>query len=195
MKTVHILGDPQLRERFRDLPTGYLLDRLADHPDTDEPALRSILEERGLNRQEIDRRVARRTGSRLPHGYTLWRMARTFTLVCTVLVATFNLTTSYQLLHGQQPLRAPLLLGALCCIIFGFLIGFKLNTQLYQGDRHRLFCGFPVAAGYVDLETGHETVRARPALIAGMAVNALVGITLMLFPLLLLVRILGQTGG
>ena len=102
MKTIQITGDPKLRERLRDQPTGYLLDLLADQAGTDESAVRSILGERGLEAGEVEALVRRRTDSRLPRSYTLWGMARGFTVVCTLLVGTFDLLAYVHLLHGDQ---------------------------------------------------------------------------------------------
>lgn len=92
----------------------------------------------------------------------------------------------YQLLHGDSPLKGLMLLLSAVGILFGFLLGFKLTTHLYHGARHRLDCGFPLPVGSVDLQTGRETVRPKPMLIFRMAVNATVGLVLVLFPLLLI---------
>jgi len=184
-------GDPKLREQLRDLPTGYLLDLLADQAEIDQTALRGVLLERGLEHDEIAHRVRQRCKSRLPRGYTLWRAARNFTLVCTALVAVFNLTTFYHLLHGASPIKGLLLGLTAAAVGFGFFLGYKLTTHLYQGGAHQLDCGFPLPIGSVDLQTGRQTIRPKPLLILGMAANATVGVTLVLFPLLLIYYVLG----
>jgi hypothetical protein len=190
MKTIQIKGDPNLRERLRDLPTGYLLDLLADQACADEWAVRGVLAERGLETGEIETLVRRRNDSRLPRSYTLWRMARIFTVVCTLLVGTFDLLAYIHLLHGEAPLKGLMLGLTGGGTLFGFLLGFKLTTHLYQGARHRLDCGFPLPVGSVDLQTGHERLRTKPMLIVCMAINASVGLALVLFPLLLMHHLL-----
>lgn len=72
MQGIMISGDPKFREQLRDLPTGYLLDLLADQACSDESAICGVLYERGLSLEEIEKLVRRRTDSRLPRGYALW---------------------------------------------------------------------------------------------------------------------------
>lgn len=183
-------SDPKLREQLRDLPTGYLLDLLADGGGADEYILREILRERGMAPEEITILIRRRTDSRLPRGHTLWNVARRFTIVSTAVVAIFNLITCYRLLHGDSPLKGLLLGLSIGGMVFGFFLGYKLTTHIYQGERHRLYCGFPLPVGTVDLQTGQENLRPKPLLILCMAFNATVGLTLMLFPLLLIYHLL-----
>ena len=185
-----ISGDPRLREQLRDLPTSYLLDLLADQHSFDQYALRSVLQERGLEAEEIDRLVRQRRNSRWPRGHALWKAARTFTLGCTALVAIFNLTTFYRLLHGSSPVKGLMLVLSFLGLAFGFFLGYKLTTHLYQGGPHQLDCGFPLPIGSVDLQTGRETIRPKPQLILCMAVNATVGLALVLFPLLFIYHVL-----
>ena len=180
-----ISGDPKLRAQLRDLPTGYLLDLLADGEDDDAFAIRGVLGERGLDHAEIAALVERRRHSPLPRGYTLWRSARWFTLACTALVAAFDLIAYYRLLHGTSPLKGLLLGLTVVGALFGFFLGYKLTTHVYHGARHRLECGFPLTVGSVDLQSGQETIRPKPLLILCMAANATVGLALVLFPLLL----------
>lgn len=181
-----ISGDPKLRAHLRDLPTGYLLDLLADQAAGDESAIREVLHERGLEPEEIMRLTRRRTDSRLPRGHTLWALARSFTLGCAALVAIFNLMAYYQLLHGDSPLKGLLLALSAGGALFGFLLGYKLTTHIYQGSAHQLYCGFPLPVGTVDLQSGRETVKPKPLLLLCMAGNATVGLALVLFPLLLI---------
>ncbi|NOR50367.1 MAG: hypothetical protein GQ530_04975, partial [Desulfuromonadales bacterium] len=44
-------------------------------------------------------------------------------------------------------------------------------------------CGFPIPVGFVDLQTGEEILPAKTLLILRMALNALVSVSLTLFPL------------
>jgi hypothetical protein len=185
-----ISSDPKLREQLRDLPTGYLLDLLADHTEADQGALRSVLQERGLERDEIERLVLKRLNSRLPRGHALWKAARIYTLACASLLAIFNIITFYRLLHGTSPIKGLILTLLFMGLAFGFFLGYKLTTHLYQGGRHQLDCGFPLPIGSVDLQTGRETIRTKPILILCMAVNATVGLALVLFPLLLICHVL-----
>ena len=187
-----ISGDKKLRDRLRDLPTSYLLDLLADDPEGDEYAIRGVLRERGLEPEEIAGLVESRTSSPWPRGYTLWRSARTFTLVCTFLLTVFNLTCYFRLLHGTSHFKGTLLLLSAAGLAFGFFVGFKLSTQVYHGARHHLHCGFPLPVGHVDLQTGQETVMPKPRMILRMIGNAVVGLNLVLFPLMLIAHFLGR---
>jgi hypothetical protein len=186
-----MIGDKKLREYLRDLPNGYLLDLLAEQSGIDEVVIRDILGERGLDAEEIGRLVRRRLDSHIPRTYSLWQTARIFTLACTLLVATFNLISSYQLVHGNSPLKGLLLPLCAIGVAFGFFLGYKLTTHLYQGAPHRLYCGFPLPVGSVDLRTGKENLPPKPLMVLCMTANATVGLTLVLFPLLLIHKLLG----
>lgn len=183
-------GDPKLRDQLRDLPTGYLLDLLADQDDIDPAVIREILRERGLEADEISALVRRRVNSRFPRGYVLWNASRIFTSASAVVVTGFNLFAYYRLLHSDSPLKGLLLALSVGGVVFGFFIGYKLTTHLYQGGPHQLDCGFPLAVGSVDLRTGRETVKPKLLMLLCMAVNAAVGVALVLFPLLLIHHLL-----
>lgn len=184
------VGDPKIREYLRDLPTGYLIDLLADHADIDATAIHDILGERGLDIGEIARLVRQRQDSRIPRSHLLWKAARVFTLACTLLIGIFNVVEYYQLLHGNSPLKVLLLTLTAAGVMFGFFLGYKLSTHVYQGGPHELFCGFPLPVGIVDLQSGKEVVKPRPLLMLNMAGNATVGLALVLFPLLLIHHLL-----
>jgi hypothetical protein len=183
-------SDPKLRDYLRDLPTGYLLALLADQQSPHRTAIREILWERGLPAEEVDALVQRRRDSRMPPIHTLWRLGRKITLVSTLLICCFNLYVYYRILHGDHSLKGLLIVLSVGCLGFGFYIGYKLSIHIYQGDSHRLNCGFPLPVGSVDLETGEESTLSKPAMIVALAGNALVGLVLMLFPLLLLYHLL-----
>jgi hypothetical protein len=183
-------SDINLRDYLRDLPTGYLLALLADRESPHRAAIREILWERGLSSEEVDSLVQRRHDSRLPPIHTFWQLGRKITLVSTLLICSFNLYVYYGMLHSDHSLQGLLLLLSVGCLGFGFYVGYKLSIHIYQGDRHRLCCGFPLPVGSVDLETGEESTLPKPALIVALAGNALVGLVLMLFPLLLLYHLL-----
>jgi len=185
-----MIGDKKLREQLRELPTGYLLDLLADADGIDEPSIHDILGERGLAPEEIASMVRRRLDGRLPRGHNLWRGARFFTLSCTLLVTIFNLISYHQLLYGNSPIKGLLLILCAIGVAFGFFLGYKLTTHLYQGAPHQLYCGFPLPVGTVDLRTGKEDLPPRPLLMLCLAVNATVGLMLVLFPLLLIHHLL-----
>jgi hypothetical protein len=183
-------GDSKIREQLRDLPTGYLLDLLADSDDVNDIDIRAILHERGMDEAEIRQGVRRRTDSRMPRGHVLWTATRFFSIFCAVLVTLFNLITYYQLLHGTSPLKGVLVALSAGGSLFGFFLGYKLTTHVYQGAPHELYCGFPVPVGFVDLKTGQERFKPKTQLLLSMVFNAAVGLTLVLFPLLLIHHLL-----
>jgi hypothetical protein len=185
-----LLGDPDFREHLRDLPTGYLLGLLADRDTPHQAVIREVLWERGLAAGEVDDLLERRAHSRFPPMHALWGLGRKITLASTVLVGGFNLLVCYRLMHAYHSLRGLLTILAVGSVGLGFFLGYKLSIHLYQGDRHRLLCGFPFAVGSVDLETCRETTLPKLAMLAALAGNAVVGVVLMLFPLLLLYHLL-----
>ncbi len=166
------------------MPSGYLLDMLADSEDLDEQSICWVLQERGQTQEEINHSVKRRRNSKLPRSQTIWTMARWFTLACTLIVSYFNFTGFYRLLHSEHIFKVPLYVFSVGCVICGFLIGFKLTSHLYLGSRTMLYCGFPVAIGFVDLETNEESMPVKAKMLIYMAINALVGVSLTLFPLM-----------
>lgn len=180
------IAEPKYREHLRDLPSSYLLDLIIDVEGVDHPSIYWILEERGLTREEIDQALQRRRVSPWLRPHTLWSIARWATIINTVIVTWFNLSCLYRLLHTDHPFRGPLLFFTLGCIGFGFVIGYKLTTHVYQGSRAMLYCGFPIPVGYVNLENGEEIQQGRNKTLLWMALNALTGISLTLFPLMFL---------
>lgn len=178
------IADPKYLEQLRDLPSGYLLDLMADNEEIDKESIYWVLQERGLAREEIDRKLQRRNNSRWPRPYTLWTAARWLTLFNALVVTYFNITGFYQLLQSNHAFKVPLLFLAVGCIMCGFVVGFKLTTYTYQGDQALLYCGFPIPVGFVDLQTGKETLKSKAHMNLYMALNALVGVNLTLFPLI-----------
>ncbi|RLB65653.1 MAG: hypothetical protein DRH08_07665 [Deltaproteobacteria bacterium] len=178
------IADPKFLEHLRDLPSSYLLDLLSDNDDLDKESIHWVLQERGLTNKDIEKGLHRRRGSNWPRPYTLWKTARWFALFNALIVTYFNVTGFYQLLHSDHAFKGALLFLSVGCIISGLLIGFKLTTHLYQGGKALLYCGFPIAVGFVDLQTGEEILPGKMLLILRMALNALVGISLALFPLI-----------
>lgn len=178
------IADPKYLEQLRDLPSGYLLDLVADNEDIDKESIFWVLQERGLTREELEHKLRRRQSSSWPRPYKLWATARWLTLFNTLIVTYFNITSLYQLLHSDHPFKLPLLFLSVGCILCGFLVGYKLTTHLYQGDKAILYCGFPIPVGFVDLQTGQEILKNKPRMILLMSLNALVGVNLTLFPLI-----------
>lgn len=176
--------DPKYLEQLRNLPTPYLFDMLADGEEFDRDSVCQVLQERGLNFDEIDRGIARRRNSRLPRPQKIWSLARWFTLACTLVTTFFNANAFQQLLRSEHVFKSPLIFFAVGCVLFGFLIGFKLTCHIYLGGKKHLYCGFPVAVGYVDVESGFEIIPDKLRMISRMALNALVGVNLTLFPLM-----------
>ncbi|MDH3997202.1 MAG: hypothetical protein OET90_00035 [Desulfuromonadales bacterium] len=180
------VSDPKVIEHLRDLPIAYLLDLLTDGAEIEELLLYRVLQERGMTPEEIDHGVKARRNSRLPKPQTLWAIARWFTLLSALIVTFFNLTAMYLLFYSEHIFKAPIIFCAIGCVIFGFLIGYKLTCHIYLGGKTALHCGFPVAMGFVDLETGSEQIFEKLAMLARMSVNAMVGVNLSLFPLMFL---------
>jgi len=178
------IADPKYLEHLRDLPSGYLLDLQADNDYIDEESIYWVLHERGLTRQEIDQKLRRRRNSNWPRTYTLWAAARWITVFNALIVTYFNITGFYQILHSDHAFRAPLLFLSVGSVLCGFFIGSKLTTHLYQGGKSLLYCGFPIPVGFVELQTGEEILKDKAAMIFRMALNAVVGVNLTLFPLI-----------
>lgn len=185
------IADPKYLEHLRELPSSYLLDLLSDNEDIDQESFYRVLQERGLDRQEIEDKLQRRDNSNWPRPYMLWKTFRWLTLFNALIVTYFNITGFYQLLHSDHALKGVLLMFSIGCVFFGFLIGFKLTTHLYQGGKSLLFCGFPIPVGFVDLQTGEEILPAKAFLVLRMALNAFAGINLALFPLIFVSTMIG----
>jgi hypothetical protein len=180
------IADPKYLEHLRDLPSGYLLDLMADHEGIDLESIYWVLQERGLTRDEIDQKLQQRRRSIWPRPYQLWSAARWLTLFNTLVVSYFNITGLYGLAQSDHSFRGPLLFLSAGCILCGFVVGFKLTTHTYQGSKSLLYCGFPFPVGLVDLQNGQEVLPQKVPMILRMGLNALVGITLTLFPLILI---------
>ena len=178
------IADPKYLEHLRDLPSGYLLDLVADNDDIDEESIYWVLQERGLSREEITLKLRRRRNSTWPRTHTPWAAARWITLLNALVVTYFNTTGFYQILYSNHAFRGPLIFLSIGSILCGFFVGFKLTTHIYQGGKSLLYCGFPIPVGFVDLQTGDEILKNKAAMILRMALNALVGVSLTLFPLI-----------
>lgn len=185
-----LISDPALREHLRDLPTGYLIELLADRENPRQEAIREILWERGMTAGELDLLVQQKLNSRLPPIHTFWQLGRKITLASTVLISCFNLYVYSRLINSDHSLKNLLLTLSVGCIGIGFFLGYKLSTHLYQGQRHRLLCGFPLAVGSVDLEICQETTLPKTTMLLALIGNAMVGLSLMLFPLLLIYHLM-----
>ena len=178
------IADPKYLEHLRDLPSCYLLDLMADHGETDLETMYWVLQERGLSRDKIDQKIQRRRSTAWPRPYRLWAAARWLTLCNALIVSYFNVSGLYRLTQSEHAFRIPLLFLAVGCIICGFVVGFKLTTHPYQGSRDLLYCGFPFPVGFVELQNGQEILPNKAPMILRMALNALVGVSLTLFPLI-----------
>lgn len=178
------IADPTYLEHLRDLPSGYLLDLLADNDDIDTESLCWVLLERGMTREEVEQKVEKRRKSSWARPYKLWTAARWLSLFNVIIIAYLNFSGLYQLMHGSHAFRGILLFLSVGCILAGFYVGYKLSTQLYQGKQAQLHCGFPVPVGRVDLKTGEEILSDKKAMLIRMAINAMVGVNLALFPLI-----------
>ena len=179
------IADPKYLEHLRDLPSSYLLDLMADNDDIDKESIIWVLLERGLLREEIEQKLKRRRSRRI-RPYNFWTAARWLTLFNTLIVTYFNLTGLYRLLLSEHSFKAAFLLLAFGSTIAGFVIGFKLTTHIYHGSKSRLYCGFPFPVGSVELTTGEEIPNGKAMMNFRMALNALVGVSLALFPIVLI---------
>jgi len=177
------IADPKYLEHLRDLPSSYLFDLMADDEGIDIESIYWVLQERGFTREEIDQKLQRRRSSIMPRPYKLWTTARWLTLFNTLVITYFNLTGLYRLVQGEHAFKGPLLFLSVGCALCGFVVGYKLTTYLYQGSRSLLYCGFPVPVGFVDLQSGNESVRDKTPMLMRIAMNAMVGVNLTLFPL------------
>jgi hypothetical protein len=178
------IADQKFLEQLRDLPTAYLLDLLVDHEEGDKESIAWVLRERGMPQEEIEQRVARRKNSNWPRPHVFWAAARWLTFLNAAIVAYFDITGIYRLLHDDHAFREPLLFLIIGSLAFGFYLGLKLTTHIYLGEKTRLHCGFPFQVGFVDLETGKEITRGKATMTIAMALNALIGISMTLFPLI-----------
>jgi len=184
------IADPKYLEHLRDLPSSYLLDLMADTEDIDRESITWVLLERGLTREEIEHKLKRRHSRRMrPHNF--WTAARWLTLFNTLVVTYFNLTGLYRLLHDDHSFKGALLFLAFGSTIAGFIVGFKLTTHIYHGSKSLLFCGFPFPVGYVELTTGEEILKDKALRNLLMALNALVGVSLTLFPIIFIYIVMG----
>jgi len=177
------IAEPKYLEQLRDLPSSYLLDLMADNDEIDTESIVWVLLERGLTRAEIAQKLKRRD-SRWMRPYNFWTAARWLTLFNTLIVTYFNVTGLYRLYHGDHGLKGALLLLACGSMAAGFIIGFKLTTHSYHGSKSLIYCGFPLPVGYVDLTTGEEVLKNKVLMNIRMALNALVGVSLTLFPII-----------
>jgi len=184
------IADPKYLEHLRDLPSSYLLDLMADNDDIDRESIIWVLLERGLTRDEIEQKLKRRQ-SRWMRPYNFWAAARWLTLFNALVVTYFNLTGLYGLLHGGHSFKEALLFLAFGSTIAGFIIGFKLTTHIYHGSKSLLYCGFPFPVGSVELTTGEEILKSKALMSLCMALNALVGVSLALFPIIFIYIVMG----
>lgn len=178
--------DPKQLEYLRDLPSGYLVDLLAGGELPDDYPARMVLRERGLTNAEVEAAVDGRRQSPWPNRSFFWRIARWALLGLALLLGLFNASQLTPLILGHDPLKIPILFFAVLCTGFGFFLGYKLTAHIYQGGSHQLDCGFPVPVGTVDLRDCVEHLPSTLSITWRMAVNALVGVNLTLFPLLLI---------
>jgi hypothetical protein len=184
------IADPKYLQYLRDLPSSYLLDLMVDNDDIDQRSLRYVLTERGFSHEEIDQKLARRRQSTWSRPYRLWSGARWLTIGNALIVTYFNLCGLYDLIGDDHAFKVPLLFLAFGSTLCGFFVGLKLTTHIYHGSQSMLYCGFPFPVGYVSLQTGEEIQRHSRIMTLNMALNALVGVSLTLFPLILIYVVL-----
>ena len=177
------IADPKYLEHLRDLPSSYLLDLIADNDEIETESIIWVLMERGLSREEIELKRKRRQARRM-RTYNFWTAARWLTLFNALVVTYFNLTGLYRLLYDEHSFKGALLFLAFGSTAVGFIIGYKLTTHIYHGSKSGLYCGFPFPVGQVDLTTGDEILKGKAWINLCMALNALVGVSMTLFPVI-----------
>jgi uncharacterized integral membrane protein len=150
-----------------------------------------VLLERGISEDTIELNVGSRREHPWRRAHKFWNVARWLTIVNTVIVIIFNTTGLAKLLLSDHIFKGPLLFLVIGSIVFGFIIGFKLSTHVYHGSRAYLLCGFPLPVGTVDLTNGEECPCSKFRANLAMSFNALVGVNMTLFPLILIYICLG----
>ena len=177
------IADPKYLEHLRDLPSSYLLDLIADNDDLDRESIIWVLMERGLTRDEIELKLKQRQTRRM-RPYNFWTVARWLTLFNALVVTCFNITGLYRLITEEHSFKGALLFLVCGSTIVGFMIGYKLTTHIYHGSKSLLYCGFPLPIGQVELTTGEEILRGKARINICMALNALAGVSMALFPVI-----------
>ena len=177
------IADPKYLDYLCDMPSSYLLDLMADNDEIDRESIIWVLMERGLDREEIELKLQQRRARRM-RPYKAWATARWLTMFNALVVTCFNASGFYGLLFHEHNFKVLLLLLAFGSTAVGFVIGYKLTTHVYHGSKSLLYCGFPFPVGQVDLTTGAELFKAKALVNISMALNALVGVNMTLFPII-----------
>lgn len=180
------IADPKYLEYLRDMPASYLLDILAEDADADRESIAWILRERGMCSEDIEREILLRQKQSWRRSYIYWAAARWLTIFIVLIVAYFDFSGLVELFNDDHIFKGPLLFLAVGSTIVGFFIGFKLTTLIYHGKKSYLYCGFPFPVGLVDLRTGEEIQKGKALMTMLLGLNALIGVSLALFPLLLI---------
>lgn len=179
------IADPKYLEHLRDLPSSYLLDLIADNDEIEQESIIWVLMERGLTREEIGLKLEHRRARRM-RPYNVWAAARWLTLFNALVVTYFNLSGLYRLMAADHNFKGALLFLVFGSTVVGFVIGYKLTTHIYHGGKSLLYCGFPFPVGQVELTTGEELLKSKARINLCMALNALVGVSMALFPIICL---------
>jgi len=178
------LESPQ--QHLRALSNTNLLDLLADAPELRGEWLYPLLRQRGLAPEQIDGELRRRDAGGPVRSYRRLQQLALLAKLFSLIVAIFNLVSLALLFSGDSPHKVALIAFSLSLLVFGFYLGYKLNTQLYLGTPQKILCGFPCAVGAIDVDTGEETLKPQTAYFCALLLNTGIALNLALFPALLI---------
>lgn len=184
------INDPKQLEYLRSLPSSYLLDPDVHHEGIDQDTLTWLLVDRGMTKDAVDKERQRLQRYPWLRIYNIWTFVRMVTLCNALIVALFNVSGLYELLHSDHEFRTPFLIFVAGSVLVGFFLGYKITIYLYHGSKDRFYYGFPCPVGFKMLATGEDSLKKKMAMYTAMACNALVGISLALFPVILMSKFL-----
>ena len=184
------INDPKQLEYLRSLPPSYLLDPDVHHEGIGQDTLTWLLMERGMTKQAVDKERLRLQRYPWLRAYNMWAFARVATLCNALIVVLFNFLGLYELVQSDHEFRALFLFFVAGSVLVGFFLGYKITIYLYHGSKDRFYYGFPCPVGFKVLATGEDSLKKKVAMYTAMACNALVGISLTLFPVILMSKFL-----
>jgi hypothetical protein len=184
------VNDPKQLEYLRGLPLSYLLDPDVHHEGMDQDILTWLLVDRGMTKEAIDKERQRLKRYPWLRVYKTWALVRGVTLCNALIVALFNFLGLQELLQSDHEFKTLLLFFVAGAVLVGFFLGYKITIYLYHGSKDRFYYGFPCPVGIKLLATGEDLLKQKPVMYSAMACNALVGISLTLFPVILMSKFL-----
>jgi hypothetical protein len=176
---------------LRALSDASLYDLLAFDPDKHAKNVRELLSQRGISPEVVEREINRRKKDSNPRSCARSSLYRRLIVLFTLIVAWFNAKGFLQLYATDSSYKTFLIIFVVMTIAFGFYLGLKFNMYLYLGDPQRVYCGFPIAVGFVDAASGEEKLPPKPRFFLSLLANGLVSVNFTLFIPMLAVYILG----